>query len=160
MRAQHLLWLPLLTSCADSGHTRTVLVNASAAPLVLECTADTASARWRGLTPDRLGQVCTSYQADTCFFTQPAGKLVVVKTLAGGDSLQVGEGQEVLFNLLTKPPLEWEAVTVQAVGRQPVRLTAATLQQFIAGAYEERAYCCGEYLRITQVYQAPFPISD
>jgi hypothetical protein len=162
MRPHHLLWLvlPLTTSCADSGHTSTVLANTSTYPLSIDCIASidtTAPLQWRGLQPDNLPALQASYQADTCFLTKSAGKLVVVKTIAAGDSFELGAGHDALLWLLTMPPLDWESVTVRPVTGQPVNLRPTTIKQFVTGTYEERNYCCGEYERITTVYRVPFP---
>jgi hypothetical protein len=83
------LLLPLASACADSGHTRTVLKNSSTGRLVVECSGPTGSVEL-----DRLGALQATYQADTCFLTKPDGEVILVKTLAAGDSLPLGEGRE------------------------------------------------------------------
>jgi hypothetical protein len=159
VRPHRLIWflLPLATACADSGHTRTVLKNASAGRLAVECLADTASGGWKGLKPDRLRAVQASFHADTCFLTKPDGKLVLVQTLPAGDSLELGQGREAWLGLFTTPPLAWEAVTARPADGQPVRLTTATLKQFVTGTYLEEYSCCGEYRRITRVFNVAVP---
>ena len=159
MRPHLLFWflLPLATACADSGHTRTVLKNTSASRLTLDCLADTASGTWKGIQADRLRAVQEQFHADTCFFTNPAGKLLLVHTLAPGDSLELGQGSESFLSVLTTPPLDWEAVIARPTTGQPVHLTTATLKQFVTGTYMERMSCCGEYVRITRVYNLALP---
>ncbi|TPG58018.1 hypothetical protein [Hymenobacter nivis] len=159
MRPHFLLWflLPLATSCADSGHTRTVLKNTSAGRLTLECLADTASGVWKGTKPEQLRAIQASNHADTCFLTNPEGKVVLVHTLEVGDSLAVGRGSEAFLWAFTTPPLDWEAVTVRPAAGQPVRLTTATIKQFVTGTYMEEYSCCGEYERITRIFNVALP---
>ena len=163
MRPHYFLWLalPLATSCADSGYTSTVLVNTSTNPLPIKCivrTDNTAPPSWQGLQSHNLPALQESYQADTCFLTKSTRKLVLVKTLGAGDSLDLGSGHDARLWLLTKPSLDWDSVIVGPPIGPSVNLTPTTIKQFVTRTYEEHVTCCGEYERITSVYRVPFPM--
>ncbi|QIL78449.1 hypothetical protein [Hymenobacter sp. HDW8] len=159
MRPHHLLWFLLLltTSCADSGHTSTVLKNTSTSRLTITCTAKTVAGDWKGLKLDDLRAVQEALHADTCFLTEPEGKLVMVRTLEAGDSLVLGQGREAFLRRFTTPPLDWEAVTARPAAGQPVTLTPASITQFVTGTYRERERCGSECERITRVFKVELP---
>lgn len=134
-----------------------MLVNTSTRRLVVVCRAPTESGYWQGIQPDRLRSLQEEYQADTCFLTKPNGKLVLLKTLAVRDSLQLGAGREAFWWPLTTPPLAWESVTVQPAAGQPIHLTASTIKPFVTRTYLDIESCCGEYEKITRIYQLALP---
>jgi len=140
------LFLLPLASCADTSYTATRLQN-TAAPLTI--TGDTAELR----------MLQTTYWADTAFYTRASSKITLVCQLATGDSLEVGQGGEGPFWQRNPPPLEWDTIRVRPATGSPVQLTTASIKHFVTGTSEKRYQCCGEYLRITKVYEVTFPQS-
>lgn len=157
MRSSNLLWLLglLTSSCADSGHTSTRLVNTTNHALTVQCFANPSATVPTDAATLQLRQA--HYHADTCFVVAATGKLLLVKTLAVGDSLDLGAGYAALFNLFTIPPLGWDSVTVRPTAGQTIQLTPANLSHFVSRTYEESYYCCGEYLRLTTIYRVALP---
>ncbi|GGF28449.1 hypothetical protein GCM10011383_45240 [Hymenobacter cavernae] len=100
-----------------------------------------------------------SYRADTAIYTQASGKITFVCHLATGDSLEIGQGDEGPFWHRNPPPLFCDTVVVSPATGPSVRLTEASIPQFVTGTSEERYRCCGEYLRITKVHEVAFPQS-